>query len=234
MDGLGWQLSILLAACGHTLLCTYSEDDGFLVRLGVVVGPGAHSRDQGDKCGFHAAFPAILESQCEAGISKQLMARHRDRMQQRGARFSSKTSQLLLNQLLGGASPTDVGAPTPAERAVKSGVLARPETLEFAQWLANNASHTATGFQEMCFNYSASSSNAVDSVASRIQGVVSETKGFIDMMMRYATPAAIERLEDQIAEFTESALEDVQSVIEKRVASLMGNSSDVIDAAIQR
>mmetsp|Transcript_97086 Transcript_97086/g.274669 ORF Transcript_97086/g.274669 Transcript_97086/m.274669 type:complete len:1158 (+) Transcript_97086:91-3564(+) len=180
------------------------------------------------------AFPAILESQCEAGISKQLMARHRDRMQQRGARFSSKTSQLLLNQLLGGASPTDVGAPTPAERAVKSGVLARPETLEFAQWLANNASHTATGFQEMCFNYSASSSNAVDSVASRIQGVVSETKGFIDMMMRYATPAAIERLEDQIAEFTESALEDVQSVIEKRVASLMGNSSDVIDAAIQR
>jgi len=180
------------------------------------------------------AFPAILASQCEAGISKQLTARRTERMQQRGASFSSKTSQLLMNQLLGGPPSAGTGAPTAAEQAVKKGVLARPETLEFAQWLANNASRTAAGFQEMCFNYSGSSSNAVDSVASRIQGVVSETKGFIDMMMRYATPAAIERLEDQIVEFTETALEDVQIVIEKRVADLMGNSSEVIDGAIQR
>merc|ERR1719188_1524186 len=131
------------------------------------------------------ALPSMMEGQCKADVASGLLARQKERMRQRGKRFSSKTSQLLLGQLLGGAAPSDSGAPTAADQAVQQGVLARPETLEFAKWLSYNASRTAARFQDMCFVYSSASSNAVDSIAAHIQGVVSQTKGFIDMMARY-------------------------------------------------
>lgn len=59
-----------------------------------------------------------------------------------------------------------------AAQVVNSGVLAQPETLQFAQWLSNNATATARALAKQCFQYTSQSSGTLDSTASRVAGMI--------------------------------------------------------------
>eukprot|EP00932_Pfiesteria_piscicida_P020792 SRR837773.7598.p1 GENE.SRR837773.7598~~SRR837773.7598.p1 ORF type:complete len:894 (+),score=175.09 SRR837773.7598:220-2682(+) len=149
--------------------------------------------------------------------------------------FGSETSQLLLTQLLGGVSVRAATRGSGAtDRVAKRGLLARPETLEFASWLASNASKTAKERLEMCFNYSSVSSNTLDSFATQIQGMVSQVQGFLGIMMKYATPAGIEKLEADIQDFVDKGMKDVMSVVERRILTTLNASSPEIERAIHK
>jgi len=81
------------------------------------------------------------------------------------------------------------------ERTKRAGVLARPETLQFAGWLASNASQTAQLRMEMAFVYSGSSSGTMDSIAQVFSQMVRRFQDFLHMQEKYASPRALQRLE---------------------------------------
>lgn len=137
--------------------------------------------------------------------------------------FESTIAQNLQINLLG-----DVPAPTDtAATMIAQGVPAKPETLEFAQYLSWNASATAKRFQKLCFDYSSESSNAVDSFATQITSMVSKIKGFIEMLMKYASPAGFQMLEDQVNDFIANAKTDLKGQLMKEMGSFAAKAVPV-------
>merc|ERR1719262_104843 len=103
--------------------------------------------------------------------------------------LGSDTAQYLLLHLTGGQPAKKKNHPNdPAAMATKTQIPAAPETLKFAKYLSWNATATSTRFQKMSFDYQKTSSNAIDSFATQIQGMVKKIQGFIKMMMQYSTP----------------------------------------------
>jgi len=181
------------------------------------------------------ALPDVAERLAEGSVDLFLLEKQQRERRRHNEYFGSHTSQMLLTKLLGGVSvraATKGGSA--AEQAGKRGVVARPETLEFARWLANNASSTAKERQQMCFDYSSQSSSAMDSFATQIQGMVSQIQGFIDQMMKYATPAGIEQLESDIKEFADKGMQDVMKLVETRILSVLNASSPQLEIAIHQ
>merc|ERR1740139_437119 len=58
------------------------------------------------------------------------------------------------------------------------------------------------------------------------------TQSFLDMMMKYATPAGIEGLENTIKDFAEKGVQDVTKVLEKRLVKLLNNSGPLFEHAV--
>lgn len=145
--------------------------------------------------------------------------------------FQTKSSRLMLSHLLGGAVGVD-SLDSEASRIIKAGLPARPETLLFAQTLANNATRTANRFQEMCFSYSKTSSSSLDAFATQIQGMVKKVQGFIKMMMQHSTPSGIAQLESQVHNFAQNAGKDVLKLIKHKFGSLVNSSAPLIDKAL--
>eukprot|EP00933_Yihiella_yeosuensis_P000540 TRINITY_DN10084_c0_g1_i5.p1 TRINITY_DN10084_c0_g1~~TRINITY_DN10084_c0_g1_i5.p1 ORF type:complete len:1104 (-),score=237.24 TRINITY_DN10084_c0_g1_i5:229-3330(-) len=148
--------------------------------------------------------------------------------------FKSQTSQVLLAHLLGGVSPSQVGGESAAQEAIGKGVPAAPETLQWAQWLANNATASSQRYQHMCFEYSSESSNAVDSFATQLQGMVKKMQGFLEMMKTHSTPSGIQRLEDQVQDFIEHSMKDVMNLVESRLDKLINQSVPAVNSALHR
>merc|ERR1719420_936278 len=107
--------------------------------------------------------------------------------------------------------------------ATKAQIPAAPETLKFAKYLCWNATATATRFQKMSFDYQKTSSNAIDSFATQIQGMVKKVQGFIKMMMQYSTPDGIDALENTLLNFADKAVQDMLIVTKKAVAKKLTN-----------
>eukprot|EP00747_Dinoflagellata_sp_TGD_P162216 gnl/TRDRNA2_/TRDRNA2_179570_c0_seq1.p1 gnl/TRDRNA2_/TRDRNA2_179570_c0~~gnl/TRDRNA2_/TRDRNA2_179570_c0_seq1.p1 ORF type:complete len:938 (+),score=209.71 gnl/TRDRNA2_/TRDRNA2_179570_c0_seq1:75-2888(+) len=144
---------------------------------------------------------------------KYKMSKLQEQVKVRMEQFSSAESQELLDVLTGGKTFA-VNDPA-AEQAMNSGVPAKPETLQFARWLSNNASMNSHIFQDMCFDYSAQSSNALDSFATQILGMAKQLTGFLNMMQKYASPVGIARLEKQVENFVNNAKKDILAVANK-------------------
>jgi len=181
-----------------------------------------------------ATMPAMAKEKGKASVHRygvQRLAAHRAR---RAARFKTSTQQKLLMKLLGGQAPTDGHGPMPsaAERAINSGVPARPETLQFAQWLSWNASDTSERFQAQCFNYSNEASNALDSFATQVRAMTSRFTNVLNMLQGYSTPAGIDRLENQVREFATSAANDVVLVVEESLGGFLNQSMPMIEDAL--
>mmetsp|Transcript_78507 Transcript_78507/g.243500 ORF Transcript_78507/g.243500 Transcript_78507/m.243500 type:complete len:1110 (+) Transcript_78507:45-3374(+) len=104
-----------------------------------------------------------------------------------------------------------------AEAAVHKGVLAVPATLQFAEFLANNATATANTLVDLCFDYSSESSSTLDSFAVQIKNMVKKVQNFISLMETYSGPEGIKRIEDQISNFTLNAASDIMGIMEKSV-----------------
>jgi len=121
-----------------------------------------------------------------------------------------------------------------ALQAIKSGVPAVPATLEFARFLSNNASTNSQILQDTCFKYSSQSSSSMDSFATVIQGLVKKVQGFIAMMMKYSTPAGIDRLEKTVQNFATHALADAMKIVEKTIGRLVNKSIPLIGDAVMK
>lgn len=167
------------------------------------------------------AMPEAAKVMTQARVEEFQRSKLQSRMAKRMELFGTEHQQILLVELLHGVAATDGGAPDMALRALNKGVMAKPETLEFAQWLKNNASTNANRFQQQCFNYTGQSSNALDAFNTRIQGMVKKISGFIDIMKAYATPAGIDKLEAIVEEFAANGMSDVFAIVKKVIKKVL-------------
>jgi len=150
--------------------------------------------------------------------SRQFAAQQRSaRANELEARMSSDTSVGLFRSLLGSQTLARVGTDPDVARVVKAGVHAKADTLQFAQWLARNASATAARFQHLCFDHAHTSSNAVDSLATQIQGMLKKTQNFLRLMQRYSTPHGIEALEARVNKFMDHAVDELLGVVDTKI-----------------
>lgn len=180
-----------------------------------------------------ASMPEIAFQLAEKNMKAHTDREEAKEEQMHNAMFASKSSRMMLAQLMGGSLATD-GTSSEGERLVKSGRPALPITLLWASWLKANATATANRFQHMCFNYSKKSSNAVDSFANMIKGMVKKIQGFIHMMKRYSTPAGIKLLEQQVETFAAKAGKDVVGLIKRKFGGLVNKSAPLINKAVNK
>eukprot|EP00747_Dinoflagellata_sp_TGD_P063521 gnl/TRDRNA2_/TRDRNA2_153490_c0_seq2.p1 gnl/TRDRNA2_/TRDRNA2_153490_c0~~gnl/TRDRNA2_/TRDRNA2_153490_c0_seq2.p1 ORF type:complete len:494 (-),score=121.64 gnl/TRDRNA2_/TRDRNA2_153490_c0_seq2:156-1637(-) len=161
---------------------------------------------------------AHVDAQRRAFMSNRMQAR----VAARAKMFQSESSQDFLNHLTGGKAASSTHDPE-VEKAMNAGVPARPETLQFAQSLANNATRNAKIFQEYCFEYSKQSSNAIDSIASQINGMVKKTTAFLNMMLQYTTPAGMKKIDEEVENFLTHAKNDLMKIIQAKAEQHMKN-----------
>mmetsp|Transcript_43922 Transcript_43922/g.76514 ORF Transcript_43922/g.76514 Transcript_43922/m.76514 type:complete len:1009 (+) Transcript_43922:68-3094(+) len=159
---------------------------------------------------------------------------HRKKMAFHNSIFAAKSSPRIFKSLLGTASLLSAGAAVPdadVQEALNSGVDALPETLEFAKFLSWNATQTAKRFDGYAFDYAQTSSNAMESFADQVKGMVNAVSGFLNTMMDYSTPRGIQDLEDSIMTFVEQAAAEADSVVDKLVddaAAEMFSTSEMV------
>mmetsp|Transcript_41306 Transcript_41306/g.119519 ORF Transcript_41306/g.119519 Transcript_41306/m.119519 type:complete len:1046 (+) Transcript_41306:156-3293(+) len=179
--------------------------------------------------------PAVARMLAEESVNQHLAQRASACRARRARQLTSDTSRHLFAELLGGMpAPRGEGRPPPAEQAAVSGELASADALEFAHWLSINASATAKHFHDMSFVYSSTSSNNLDSFATKLQGLTSRVENLLDLMMGYSTPEAIERLEHQLMGFADHSMKEVSAAVEKRLALLLNQSEPILESAIQK
>lgn len=122
-----------------------------------------------------------------------------------------------------------------AAAAVNSGVPAANVTLMFMSYLANNASDTAQLFQHASFDYSSKSSSAMDSFATKIQGMVKKFQAFLNLLDDYAGEEGVARLRAQVKGFSESAASEltdaVGAYVTRGVVTSLKQTPDDPDAA---
>merc|ERR1719446_72141 len=162
-----------------------------------------------------AAMPAAAKTLTKRRVKRYKAMKLRQKTQRVERLFSSQTSRMLFNELLGGRTASGGGQNPAVERAINSGVPAVPATLQFAEWLSWNASDTADGFQEQCFAYSGQSSNTLNSFANQMKSMASRISSFLDTMMEHATPRGIQELEERVVNFLDSMAEEVMNAIER-------------------
>lgn len=109
------------------------------------------------------------------------------------------------------------------QRVVAGGALAKPETLKFAKWLSNNASSTADGFNEVCFDVSAKSSSELDAFATEVKAMVQYMQIFLDLVSKYGSEAAIKELEDLVQQFADDAAAQAKAAVK---VSLLGVAAE--------
>jgi hypothetical protein len=111
------------------------------------------------------------------------------------------------------------------DAALKNGIPAVPETLEFAQWLVNNATDCSQRFQTYAFNKSKTSSNQIDSFANQIQSFIKKIQNFLNLMMEYSTERGIDELEGKIQEFVDNAADDLESVVDNIINQVLSGNT---------
>jgi len=143
-------------------------------------------------------WPRVCENVAILSQQQHERAKHVARAERLAARMEA--SNIALSARTSLRSFISLQEPDPeAEMAMRSGQKAKPETLKFAQWLANNESNTAHLRLEMAFVYSAQSSGAADSVAQVFSKMVKRFQSFLHIQEKYASPRAIERLENFVS-----------------------------------
>jgi len=179
-------------------------------------------------------LPKTAFVMAEEGVRVFRMERQQAKQKQRKDLFGSKTSLMLLARLLGGKAPSDIQSSSAVDEAINSGVPAAPTTLEFAKFLMWNATSNANIYMKMSADYAGDSSNPVDDIASKINGMVKKVESFINMMGKYTTPKGIRDLKTKIDIFLSSALDNMKDVIESRLVALIGKTVPEIEEAVHK
>mmetsp|Transcript_7850 Transcript_7850/g.18308 ORF Transcript_7850/g.18308 Transcript_7850/m.18308 type:complete len:994 (-) Transcript_7850:110-3091(-) len=192
-----------------------------------------------DSIESHATHPFLLRVQghaltvrAAAWVKARGRARANAKVAKRAKRrqelLRTRTGRLLFARLIREPQSSDVDADL--ERIINAGVPAVPETLEFAQFLAWNASSTANRFQKQSADYMSSSTNPLQSFSNDIRGMINKIVGFIESMERYSTPEGITHVEAVVQTFLENAVDDMTSVLVthhgSRATSMMQASSN--------
>jgi len=182
------------------------------------------------------AMPLVAHRLAEQNMRSYMFKRRQARAEHRASLYTSATSQLLLDRLLGGVAASDVssGASSPAERALAAGNPAAPETLQFVLWLSYNASTNADIFQEYCFAYSSQSSTQTDTFATQITSMVKQMQSFLDMMMKYATPEGIQKLEDLVIDVVDGVGDAILNIIEQKVEPFVNKTLPMAELGLKK
>mmetsp|Transcript_54018 Transcript_54018/g.94855 ORF Transcript_54018/g.94855 Transcript_54018/m.94855 type:complete len:922 (-) Transcript_54018:297-3062(-) len=133
-----------------------------------------------------------------------------------GQRLSKAAAAASVEPLISSGNP-DI------QRVVSSGVLAKPETLQFARWLANNASSTADGFNEVCFDVSSKSSSELDSFSTEVKKMTKYMSTFLDLTQKYSSERGINGLEKVVQQFVDDAAAQAKAAIN---VSLLGLAAE--------
>jgi len=166
-------------------------------------------------------------------------ARQEKHLKRKNELFNSESQHYMLHHLLGGVMASERGGgggsgSSAAEQAVNSGQPCKPVTLEFAKWLAWNCSDQVNVFIKQCFDYSSESSSALDSFATNIQALVKKIQSFLNMMEKYATPAGIDKLTEQIMNFTGKAADDIARLVNTKLSGIINDSLGPLNASLTK
>mmetsp|Transcript_39147 Transcript_39147/g.92102 ORF Transcript_39147/g.92102 Transcript_39147/m.92102 type:complete len:919 (+) Transcript_39147:117-2873(+) len=142
---------------------------------------------------------------------------------------SSETSVVLLQALLGGRCAQPAVSSPETTMTVNSGVPAVPKTLEFAAFLASNASSTADRLQLQTFNASGTSSNPLQSFANQVKSLSNKFASVLKLLQRFASPTGFEELVKDLKSFGDKAADEIVPVVEKKLqeSSLFASASMV-------
>mmetsp|Transcript_124506 Transcript_124506/g.219187 ORF Transcript_124506/g.219187 Transcript_124506/m.219187 type:complete len:1161 (+) Transcript_124506:95-3577(+) len=171
------------------------------------------------------AMPAMAREIVAARAHQYRSAKRAAHAAKMRALKSSDTAKMLFDMFLGGSGASEGNDDPVAKASLQSGVMAVPETLEFALFLSNNASATAKRFQDQCGEYMGDTSSALDSFANQIQAMTKKMTNFLTMMKSYSTPTGIKKLEAQIKDFAMDAAKGILDVVNEKVLQPMRDSS---------
>lgn len=176
------------------------------------------------------AMPAHAHRLALLAVTEHRAERHSARASQREALFSTRTSQFLLHNLLQGVAASD-GPSERVTRLLHKGENASQAALNWASWVAANATRDALKYQELCFKYSTSSSNVLDSFATQLMGMAKKIKTFISLMETYASPAGIHKIENSVSNFIDHGMHDLFLSVEQAVDHLITEMVPTIEAS---
>jgi len=171
-----------------------------------------------------------VQKRVEAFQKKRLQAK----MQRHGEIFYAAATSHVYRHLLGHTSMVSSkgSGDEDVEAALKGGIPAAPETLEFAQFLVNNATQCSQRFQKYAFEYAKTSSNQIDSFANGIQSMIKKVSSFLNLMMDYSTPRGINDLEMKIEAFADHAADDLEKVVDNIISEILTTAGDSASASL--
>lgn len=212
----------------------------------IQTGSTSHLKDLHQRLGGEAAGPAVLLDE-GAGLADRLGVLARERVRRNRAGYlqrkreeavsryyklrRSRASRFMFDSMFGGASVARIDPM--AVMAVNSGVPAKPETIQFAQWLANNATVNSGLFLLGAFNYSAQSSTATDSMATQVKGMSKKIQAFLKMLGEYSGPEGVARLRAMVEDFAANGEAEISKSLELYVSSYKGMPSEHATALLQ-
>jgi len=164
-------------------------------------------------------LPKAAKEVTQARVERYLAKQRTGSADSDSSNYQSKASQALRSGLLAGMGAGAAGSSKEADATVNQGQPALPATLEFASWLAANASETSKGFLQDCMDYSGQSSGALESFANQVNGMIKKIQNFLDIMSKYASPRGIDRLLAEAGNFSKEAVGDIVKVVEDYVES---------------
>jgi len=163
------------------------------------------------------AMPAMAAELVTAKAARHDAKQRTFRLQAHVKLVQSASSRVLFTELYAGATAGSTVEDPEGTAAMNSGVDAKPETLEFASFLAANSSQVAASLQEQCFDYMGDSSSALDSFATQMQAMVKKTQNFLNTMQDYSSPSGIDQLEKMMLKFVDKAEIKIKKIIMEKV-----------------
>mmetsp|Transcript_59468 Transcript_59468/g.186405 ORF Transcript_59468/g.186405 Transcript_59468/m.186405 type:complete len:398 (+) Transcript_59468:2-1195(+) len=104
-----------------------------------------------------------------------------------------------------------------AARAVQKGYPASPEVLQFAQWLASNASRNAAMMTSKCLDYSARVSQHVQGLLGKMEGLPQHVHSVLRLMNGLASREAIGDIMATVDGFRANATEELVAICDRLV-----------------
>mmetsp|Transcript_111943 Transcript_111943/g.311653 ORF Transcript_111943/g.311653 Transcript_111943/m.311653 type:complete len:945 (+) Transcript_111943:88-2922(+) len=155
------------------------------------------------------ALPALYRWRAErVGHARGAAARA---ARARGARAAqaSSASMFLFEELLGGRELGVAYASGRATRVAKAGQPAAPEVLQFAQWLASNASRTSSMLLTQCFEYSKRMGQTVQGLGNQLHAIADTVFLALHHITEYASSNEVDSLEDAVRVFKHNATDEL-------------------------
>jgi hypothetical protein len=226
-----------VTAWSSQALKTYSNGDSLLQLHQIVTGEaafesGTNASSLLQKEDLHEELSSRARQTCQARSLLHL----EEKRQQRAARhqnlMKSPTARLLFNELLGGA--VALKSDPAAESAVKGGVPAVPETLQFAEFLSWNCSRDAAEFNDQSMAYSGQSSSPADAFATKIKSMIKRVQGFISALEEYASPDGIANMRSKVEKFIVNGAEEIKHVVLAQVNKTLDKAVDMAEKAQEK
>lgn len=194
---------------------------------------GSSPEEQGSSARSGDQLPSRVAKLVEMNSRKYASVLRRQRIEMVEELFAADASQHMFRTVVGSATPVGGSQDRDVQATLSSGIDAKPETLEFAYFLACNASDTAEDFQNISFDYAKTSSNALDSFADQLLGMIKKIQNFMTLMQDYSTERGIDKLESNVMDFVYHATEDFRKVLDDYIDSYVDQLAESMGVDIE-